>query len=205
MLSDSPPERDLEWTDKGVVSSFKFLNKLWEMSIKIKDYKEPSKAEQHNMFIFNKLINGVSKNIEKFHFNKSVANIYEYVNNLNTLISINKIKKVDLVDLLKNLTLIIHPFIPHISEEIWELINEKDLCINSKWPKIKILEDSLSIKIPIQVNGVTRSIIIVNKDIDKNSIIEKAKKDEKIKKRISQKDIIRSVYVPGKILNLVIK
>jgi len=205
MLSDSPPERDLEWTDMGVASSYKFISRLWEITLKIKNYSEPSTSKKHNTDVFTKLISSVSENIERFHFNKSVANIYEYVNNLNRLVSLKKVKKSDLVDLLKDLTLIIQPFIPHISEEIWVCINQKGLCINAKWPKIKVLEGGKNIKIPIQVNGITRSIIAVDKDIDKDAIIEKAAKDEKIQKRLLEKKIVKSIYVPGKILNFVIK
>jgi len=204
-LSDSPPERDLEWTDRGVASSYKFINKLWEVTLKIKNYSEPKELKQHELNVFAKLIGSVSENIEKFHFNKSVANIYEYLNNLSSLVSLNNVKKTDLVGLLKDLTLIIQPFIPHISEEIWEHIDQESLCINAKWPKIKVLQGDQNIKIPIQVNGITRSMLIVDKDIDKDAIIKKATKDEKIQKRISEKKIVRSVYVPGKILNFVIK
>ena len=205
MLSDSPPERDLEWTDTGVASSYKFISRLWEITLKINNYTEPRKPEKYNTDVFTKLISSVSENIERFHFNKSVANIYEYVNSLNSLVSLNKVKKSDLVDLLIDLSLIIQPFIPHISEEIWACINQKGLCINAKWPKIKVLEGSQNIKIPIQVNGITRSMITVDKNLDKDTIIEKAAKDEKIQKRILEKKIVRSVYVPGKILNFVIK
>ena len=205
MLSDSPPERDLEWTDRGVASSYKFINKLWEAALKIKNYSEPKEPKQQDLNFFAQLIGSVSENIEKFHFNKSVANIYEYLNNLSSLVLLNNVKKTDLVGLLKDLTLIIQPFIPHISEEIWGHIDQESLCINAKWPKIKVLQGDQNIKIPIQVNGITRSMLVVDKDIDKDAIIKKATKDEKIQKRISEKKIVRSIYVPGKILNFVIK
>ena len=83
MLSDSPPERDLEWTDVGVASSYKFINKIWDTCTKAKNYKNDVSSSK--ISVFNKLIISISENIEKFHFNKSVANIYEYVNELNKL------------------------------------------------------------------------------------------------------------------------
>ena len=94
MLSDSPPERDLEWTDVGVASSYKFINKIWDTCIKAKNYKNDGGSSK--VSVFNKLINSISENIEKFHFNKSVANIYEYVNELNKLMDQKNISEKDL-------------------------------------------------------------------------------------------------------------
>jgi len=130
MLSDSPPERDLEWTENGVVASYKFINKIWELVEKTKSYnpkgKEPVGDYKDK---FDKLINDISTNIESFHFNKSVAKIYEYVNLLYLLISKKNIMKEDLKIITENLALIIHPFIPHISEEMWFALGKKNtLC-----------------------------------------------------------------------------
>ena len=116
MLSDSPPERDLEWTETGVVSSYKFINKIWELVEKSKSYMGVSENQKSSYLNdFDKLINEVSVNIEGFHFNKSVAKIYEYVNLLTSLINQKKIDAKELAKVVKNLTIIIHPFIPHIS------------------------------------------------------------------------------------------
>ena len=93
MLSDSPPERDLEWTETGVVASYKFINKIWEVVEKSKSYIGVSENQKSSYLDdFDKLINEVSINIEGFHFNKSVAKIYEYVNLLTSLINQKKNK-----------------------------------------------------------------------------------------------------------------
>ncbi|PPR50525.1 MAG: Leucine--tRNA ligase [Alphaproteobacteria bacterium MarineAlpha5_Bin5] len=205
MLSDSPPERDLEWTDRGVAAAHKFINKLWELSKSINKYSEPKKLEVFDLDTFNKLINDVSVNIEQFHFNKSVANIYEYVNYLSKLVSSKKIGKSFLENALKNLAIIMHPFIPHISEEIWCLFGGEGLCVNASWPKVKYSINKKKIKLPIQINGITRSLLTINNSLDKNTIIKVAKNDKKITKRIKSKEVIRTIYVPGKILNFVIK
>ena len=88
MLSDSPPERDLEWTETGVVASYKFINKIWDLFEKSTTYKSNLKqTDQNSLKKFDKIINEISGNIESFHFNKSVAKIYEYVNLLSSLVS----------------------------------------------------------------------------------------------------------------------
>ena len=127
MLSDSPPERDLEWTDVGLLPLISLLIKFGTHALRQKTTKimvATSKAS-----VFNKLITSISENIEKFHFNKSVANIYEYVNELNKLMDQKNIAEKEIKEVLNNLCIVLQPFTPHLSEEIWEMLgNEGFLC-----------------------------------------------------------------------------
>ena len=205
ILSDSPPERDLEWTDTGVVASNKFIKKLWDLAIKTKDYKSNSDLEDEKLEIkLSEVIKDVTNNINIFHFNKSVANIHEYVNFINRLESSQKISKNCFTNAVKNLAVIIHPFIPHISEEIWSFIGGRGLCVNASWPKIKIKKIKTKFNIAIQVNGKTRSILEVEDSFKESKIFKIANKDKKISKYIKNKVIIKKIYVPRKVLNIVI-
>ena len=206
MLSDSPPERDLEWTETGVVSSYKFINKIWEMVEKSKSYIGDSKNQKSSYLDdFDKLINEVSVNIEGFHFNKSVAKIYEYVNLLTSLINQKKINTKELAKVIKNLTIIIHPFIPHISEELWDVVGDGGFCATTSWPLTKDKFEEEFIKMPIQVNGKTRSVISIASNQDKGIVLKKVMSDSKIIKNIQNKEVIKTIYVKNKIVNLVIK
>ena len=206
MLSDSPPDRDLEWTERGVVSSYKFINKLWDIAEKSSLYKPNLNKNIINQLDgFDKIINEISINIESFHFNKSVAKIYEYVNLLSSLMGEENISENELREAIKNLTIIIHPFIPHISEEIWEKTNNCGLCATANWPKTKKIIVLETFKMPIQINGKTRSLIDVNKDDDKNHILERVMKDNKIIKNIENKEVVKTIFVKDKIVNLVVK
>ena len=206
MLSDSPPDRDLEWTERGVVSSYKFINKLWDIAEKSSLYKPNLNKNIINQLDgFDKIINEISINIESFHFNKSVAKIYEYVNLLSSLMGEENISEDELREAIKNLTIIIHPFIPHISEEIWEKTNNCGLCATANWPKTKKIVVLETFKMPIQINGKTRSLIDVNKDDDKNLILERVMKDNKIIKNIENKEVVKTIFVKDKIVNLVVK
>ena len=205
ILSDSPPERDLEWTDTGVVASNKFIKKLWDLAIKTKDYKSVSDLEDEKLEIkLSEVIKDVTNNINIFHFNKSVANIHEYVNFISRLGSSQKISKNCFTNAVKNLAVIIHPFIPHISEEIWSFIGERGLCANTSWPKIKIKKIKTKFNIAIQVNGKTKSILEIEDSFKESKIFEIANKDKKISKYIKNKVIIKKIYVPRKVLNIVI-
>tara|TARA_Y100001960_G_scaffold333320_1_gene437759 strand:+ start:3456 stop:5969 length:2514 start_codon:yes stop_codon:yes gene_type:complete len=206
MLSDSPPERDLEWTERGVVSSYKFINKIWGTVNKAKLYKPDTDQQIISVTdSFEKIINDISSNIEQFHFNKSVAKIYEYVNLLNSHISQKNISKAELYEITNNLSIIIHPFTPHISEEIWKEMGNDSLCVLASWPKTKKIHGEQTLKIPVQVNGKTRSLADISIDEEKNGIIEKIMKDHKILKHIQDKKIIKTVFVKNKIVNFVVK
>ncbi len=206
MLSDSPPERDLEWTETGVVASYKFINKIWDLFEKSNAYKaDQKKINKRLLEKFDKITNEISNNIESFHFNKSVAKIYEYVNLLSSLVSKKTIIEEDLSKIIENLTIVIHPFIPHLSEEIWQGMGKKELCVSAKWPETKRIFEEDVIKMPIQINGKTRSLIDILPDEDKEVVIKKVMKDPKVIKNISNKKILKTIFVPKKIINLVIK
>ena len=206
MLSDSPPERDLEWTETGVVASYKFINKIWDLFEKSTTYKaDLKKIEKDSLKKFNIIINEISKNIEGFHFNKSVAKIYEYVNLLSSFISKKTIDEKELSKIIENLAIIIHPFIPHLSEEIWQKMGKKQLCISADWPETQHVYEEGVIKMPIQINGKTRSLIDVVSNEDKEIVMKKIMVDPKIIKNIENRKILKTIFVPNKIVNLVVK
>ena len=203
MLSDSPPERDLQWTDTGISASFKFINRLYELVDKFENYKSDS---EDNLDIIDKLkstINEVSNNIESFQFNKSVAKIYEFVNILNDGIFKKEISKKDFKWSLKKLSIILQPFVPHISEEIFYKVDGNSLCINEIWPVEEVVNKAKS-KIAIQINGKTKQIMEFDKEVSKESVLEAVRNNNKIKKILSEEKVLREIYVPGKIVNIVI-
>ncbi len=204
MLSDSPPERDLQWTENGITSSYRLINKLWEFVDKYRNYKTNDSDDNKTIHELKKIINEVSSNIEAFQFNKSVAKVYEFVNLLNNAISKKTISSSSFEWSLKKLSIILQPFVPHISEEIWSAISQKGLCIEQAWPVEEIENNNENVNIAIQINGKTRGVIEINKSFDKTKIFEMVEKDNKIMKYIKDKKIIKKIYVPGKIINFVI-
>ena len=104
---------------------------------------------------------------------------------------------------LGKLSIILQPFVPHISEEIWSSLGNKTLCISEAWPKEEVKKKT-SINIAIQINGKTKEIIQIEDKISKEEVLEIVKNNNKIKKNLLGKNIIREIYVPGKIVNLVL-
>ena len=204
MLSDSPPERDLQWTDTGIAASYKFINKLYDFIEKFKNHKSDTTNNPEVIMNLKIIINQVSKNIEAFQFNKAVAKIYEFVNILNNTLTKNVISKNDFEWVLKKLSIILQPFVPHISEEIWCELGNKTLCINEGWLDEVIKKES-KLKIAIQINGKTKDIIEIDESISKDDVLMVVKNNNKIKKNLLGKSILREIFVPGKIVNFVVK
>ena len=206
ILSDSPPEKDVQWSEQGMKASYKFLQKLWLLHQKIKEkinLKNVSSNQLNNISKFtNQLIDKVTNNLEKFHYNGIVANLYE---TYNFMIKVTN-QPLDQKDLLINYEKILYlmmPLVPHFASECLE-----DLKITSKveWPIAdkKILM-SEKIDMVIQVNGKKRSIINCKKEISEDSLIKLIKDDKKLDKFIKNKKIVRSIFIKNKLINLIVK
>ena len=208
ILSDSPPEKDVQWSDQGMLASYKFIQKFWMLHHKIKE-KIKNKTIQGEKLngkglskFTNLLIKKISGNLDKFNYNVIIANLYETYNFLIKEIE----KEIDSKDLLSNyekILKVINPILPHLSSECLEDINNK---FNLAWPKIEdkyLVEENINIV--IQINGKTRSILKLKKDISEKNLIAEVKKDIKLKKHIEGKSISKTIYIKNKLINLIIK
>ena len=168
VMSDSPPERDVEWTTSGVEASWKHLNKVWRLVV---DAKNDTTSKNNEDLILERSvhqsINEVTKGIESFSFNKSIANLYDLTNT----ISKSKAGSGAKISALKVLSKLMMPFTPHIAEEMWEALGELELISKSPWPKAnRELLESDDVTIAIQVNGKRRSLITLSKSLEKKEI-----------------------------------
>ncbi len=206
MLSDSPPERDLEWTEFGISSSYKFINKIWELSSELflNNYKEKNNDDDDKIKTdINNTIKKVTDNIDLFHYNKAIANIHEFINNAQKFIIKKTISKKEAINSFKKLALIIQPFIPHLSEEIWQKFGGKELAIEQDWP---IVDKSMLVKnfnIAIQIDGKTKDVLSSTKELDKDRVVNILKENNKISRLLKDKRVIKTIYVSGKIINFV--
>ena len=203
MLSDSPPEKDVQWSDAGVVSSNKFLQKLWNLNKIILDKKSKKnnkKLDDEFSTQIDHLISKIDKTIEEFRFNVSIAHFYETYNlfnkNLNNEIS-NECLKTNLIKIMQLLI----PFTPHLAHECLGLLKCKEI---DKWPAIKgnVIE---KIKFAIQINGKTRDVITIKKNSDKDEINKIVLTNSKTNKFLQNKKIFKTIFVKDKIINYIIK
>tara|TARA_B100000575_G_scaffold292105_1_gene299664 strand:- start:1704 stop:4247 length:2544 start_codon:yes stop_codon:yes gene_type:complete len=205
ILSDSPPEKDIQWSEQGMVASYKFISKFWllhkKIVEKIKNSKEGLVIDDLDIFT-NKLIQKISINLEKFNYNVIVANIYETYNFL--IKEVDKDYKPEVLkkNYIKILTLMM-PVIPHIISEAI-----KDLEYNQKieWPVVndKYLQEKY-VNIVIQINGKKKSLIKIEKDLPDKEVINKVKEDERISNFLSDKNLLKHIIVKNRLVNFIIK
>ena len=203
ILSDSPPEKDIQWTDTGVSSANKFLQKIWDLNNKILNRKNnvsDTKVVQKFLSEINNYIYKVEVATNNFRFNVCIAVFYELFNlfksQLNSKINNNVLKE----NFTKYMKLML-PFVPHISSECLELLNCKDL---DKWPTVDKSKIVNKINLVVQINGKTREIIQVDKDLEVSVVKTLVLKSQKIKKFIKDKEIVKTIFVKNKIINLLI-
>ena len=198
-----PLDKAKPWNTKGLQGCSRFINKLWNTIIN-SDGKLSSKvthedADKETLQLLNQMINRVTDNLNQLHFNTCVSEFMVFTNHLQTLSHINN-------DCLKSFIIIINPFVPHLAEELWQLLGETNELTYVNWPEIDknyLNKDELAI--PIQINGKRRSEILINSNDSKDDVITMAKSDIKIQTYLKGKEIVKEIYIEGRIVNIVIK
>tara|TARA_Y100001960_G_scaffold187244_1_gene196371 strand:- start:2164 stop:4719 length:2556 start_codon:yes stop_codon:yes gene_type:complete len=205
MLSDSPPEKDVQWSEQGMVASYKFLQKLWVLHHKIKEkIKINDTLKNPDNYIdkfVNQMIHKITNNLENFHYNVIVANIYEIYNFLNKEIE-KKLDSKNLETNYKKILTLFSPAIPHFVSECLE-----DLKVKNKinWPNAEekyLSEDKIDYV--IQINGKKRAILKEKRDLNQESLLNKVKSNNMSEKYLKNKSIKKVIFVKNRLINLLV-
>jgi leucyl-tRNA synthetase len=193
-----PFEQMIPWDTKGVVGCRRLIEKVWKLSEKIQTQNANSSNLELKK-ILHKTIKKVSEDVESMKFNTAVSSIMEFANAWQT--SKEPLDKKDFSDFLK----ILSPFAPHLAEELWEKLAHKDMCCQQKWPKAdeKIMQEKNVILI-VQVNGKVRDKIEAKTGISQKEAEKIILQSEKIKALIGESEIKRFIFIPDKLINIVI-
>ena len=194
-----PPELDSEWDERGIDGVYRFITKFWKLATD--SIEKDVKATKEMIKIRHQMVHTITKRLEDFSLNTVVSGFMEYNNKLNEIA-----KREGGVDkeTIQTFTTLIAPFAPHIAEELWEKLgNTGSVFENNTWPEAdqELMKDD-EIKIPVQINGKTKEVIEVPADISKEDAIAAGK--EAIADKING-NIVKEIYVPGRIINLVVK
>jgi len=205
IISDSPPEKDVQWSDEGIEASYKFMQKLWGLHNNIIDeiqFKKQKDFDENLEKVTDQFINNVEKNLENFRYNKIVANLHEIYSSYNKINFENYSSK----NLKKNYSKVLiamMPIIPHFSNECLKIL---DVDENIEWPKINfnnLSEDKT--KYVVQINGKTRQVIEQKKDLNKEELILLIKKDQKLSKYVQENSKIKKlIFIHNKLINIII-
>ncbi|NOX21157.1 MAG: leucine--tRNA ligase [Nitrospirae bacterium] len=213
-LFAAPPEKDLEWSDRGIEGTYRFINRLWNLTLQraddLKRVKDlPVKTNDKNIHLFRKThqsIKKVTTDIERrFQFNTAIASLMELYNELSSFRADTDDDLTVMRFALKNLLLMLSPFAPHVAEELWELIGEKPSIFNQPWPTWD--EEAASeqqIELVVQVNGKVRARIMIPVGLSDTEIKELALSDERVKKYTDGKELRKIIVVKGKLINIVV-
>lgn len=198
-----PLDKAKPWNTKGLQGCSRFIHKLWNIIVN-KDGSLSSKvnsieADEETLTLLNRMIKQVSNNLDDLHFNTCVSEFMVFTNYLQKISNIN-------YDCLKTFIVIINPFVPHLAQELWELIDQKSELTFEAWPSFDdkyLIYNEISI--PVQINGKRRSEISIKVNDTKENILKLARSDPKVLTYLKDKNIIKEIYVEGRIINIVIK
>jgi leucyl-tRNA synthetase len=207
MLSDSPPERDLEWTEAGVEGAWRYINRLWKLaedSAEAAAGKGENEKSEKTHRLIHRTIAQVSEAYERFHFNGAVAKIRELSNALEELDAKNPQESGVLRSGVEALTQLTAPMLPHVAEEMWEKLGRKTLLVETEWPKADpamLIENTVTIA--IQVNGKLRATIAMQKDAPEEKVKEAALAQDGVRRALNDKAPKKVIVVPNRIVNVV--
>ena len=205
ILSDSPPEKDVQWSEQGIIASYKFIQKFWTLHVLIKSQIKLNIEKNIKNFdksieeFTNQTINKININLEKFSYNVIIANLHEIYNFYSQAY---KTECINLNDNYIKILKVIFPVLPHFASECLS-----DLTIEEiKWPVVnKDYLKSSNYKIVVQINGKKRLLFESNEDLDETNLVNKLREIKEIKKYIEKKDIFKTIFIKNKLINLIIK
>ena len=201
MLSDSPPERDLPWSEAGIEGSWRFVQRLWRLFLSVTTAADApdvdDKALQRKL---HQTIAGVAQDVEALSFNKAVAKIFELVNLIE-----KSAPSADRNHAIRTLARIVAPMVPHIAEEAWALLGETVLIAEAPWPEVDeslLVEDEVTIA--VQVRGKLRDTLTAAKGSGKEQLEALALASEKVQRSLDGAEIKKVIVVPDRLVNIVI-
>jgi leucyl-tRNA synthetase len=214
ILFAAPPERELDWSDKGVEGSFRFINRVYravyDFSQKYSDvpaeYEIKSEADKKFAYTMNYTIKKVTDDIDlRFNFNTAISAVMEMVNEMYKYKE-GEVNKALYGEAIKNLVIMLAPFVPHVCEEMWEHLGMEGSVHEQGWPEYDesaLVKDT--VEIVVQINGKIKEKINIPGDLSREEMEKIAMEDEKVKGLTEGKNIVKVIAVPNKLLNIVVK
>jgi leucyl-tRNA synthetase len=220
-LFAAPPDRDLDWQDSGVEGIRRFLGRVYRFVQRNAAIAKnasvetllatslPPQARQIQRKL-HQTIKRVSDDFQgRWHFNTCISAIMELVNvlyGMDDAIAQKAIPPQFLAEVQRDLVLLLAPFAPYLAHELWEMLGEKGSLLKAPWPKYDAaLAREEELEIPVQINGKLRSLIVVPTGATEDFVIERALADTKVRAAIAGKQVVKTIFVPGKLVNIVVR
>ncbi len=202
VLSDSPPERDVEWTSSGAEATFRHLGRVWRLAEEVNARGEGDPAQDADLSrAMHRAIRDVTAGIGGFAFNKAIAALYAFANAVQKSDASREAKR----QAMRTMAQLMSPMVPHLAEDVWAMLGGEGLVTQAAWPvaDAAMLTDDM-VTLPIQINGKRRAEITVPKDADAAEVEKRALADEAVRKALAGAAPKKLIVVPGRIVNVVI-
>ena len=204
ILSDSPPEKDVQWSEEGIKSSYKFINKLWDLNLKIlkkvnENYKEDS--DKDLIKFTNKFIKKITDNLNNFSYNIIIANLHEMHSYLIKTVE-KKYSKKTLIENYKKILAVINPIIPHFSLECLKNIEETESLAWPNYDEDLIIENI--IPFVVQINGKKREVFEIERDLSEENVLKMILQNKNINKHLLGKTIKKKIFVSNRLINIIV-
>ena len=213
----APPERDLDWNDTAVEGAYRFLNRVWRIVEDMKEYSNDcvidtaslSETDKKLRFAVNSSIKKVTEDCNRFSFNTAISSVMEMVNAMYAYkesVNVDDYNGSCIHEAIDTLILLLFPFVPHITSELWEITGHSESISTHEWPEYD--QSALvvnEIEIVVQINGKIRDKIVISPDLSCDEMISIAMENDRIKKLTDGKEIVKCIAVPKKLINIVIK
>ncbi len=214
MLSDSPPERDLEWTEAGIDGAWRYLNRLWRLVHERLALLPPAgtppaepadEAERALKRAIHRTVARVTDELERFHFNKAVALLREFHNAVEDFRPARESGRAILREALETLVQLLEPMVPHLAEELWAALGHGRILAETPWPVAEARWTTVeTVRVAVQVAGRRRAEIELPVDAPEELARERALADPRVRRHLGDRPIRRFVYVPNRIVNIVV-
>ena len=198
------------WDDKGIEAMTKYFTRIETLVEKVKDMKKSGNkkmgtAEKDLLRIMNQTIKFMTRDIESFQFNTAIAKSMELLNAINVYLNEQKVNEDIVIDITETFIKLLAPLAPHFAEEQWHELGKTTFVYNEEWPKVNEQElKGGTIQIPVQVNGKLKTCVPVDAEMNPQEMLKIIKNDEKVLKILEENNVKKEIYVPGKILNIVV-
>jgi leucyl-tRNA synthetase len=205
-----PPEKESEWSEEGVVGAFRYLNRVHELCARVQEIASSagtgSVADTPLTRFEHRTIRRVTEDAARFHFHTAVAALMEFQRAITEALDGGSETPATIVRAAKTLLKLLHPIAPHLTEEWWERLGEHRFLLETPWPEFDAeLATTPRVTLVVQVNGKVRGKLDVDRGEDEASAVALAQADEKIRPWVEGREIARAVYVPDRLLNLVVR
>jgi leucyl-tRNA synthetase len=208
----APPEKEAAWSDEGVIGAYRFLGRVWHMGVVLSGApgSQPGAGRAERPSLqgvtrkMHQTIDAVTSRIERFEFNTAISALMEFSNTLGE--AVNAGGGAELRGAYQALLQLLHPFAPHATEELWEMLGNEGLVLTSTWPVAdRTLMQEDTVVIAVQINGKLRGQVEVPAPPEEQRVMDAVSANDKIQAWITGKEIVKTIYVPGKLVNVVVK